>query len=97
MKRIKIYRNYGVLGSEGKNVYTYAGEATTAVASDELIVEVPATWELYENIYGKEMVTAPWGWNYDINEVLAGNKRPEFRVFNKEMKLEIFPLQIIEE
>lgn len=43
------------------------------------------------------MVTAPWGWNYDINEVLAGNKRPEFRVFDKEMKLKIFPLQIIEE
>lgn len=97
MAKIKIYENYGVLGEEGRSIYTYGGEAATAVISDELIVEIPDTWKLSENMFGMAMVTAPWGWDYDINEVLCGNKRPEFRAFNKEKKLKIFPLQIVTE
>lgn len=32
------------------------------------------------------MVEAPWGWTYDINEVLQGNKNPYFYALDKNMK-----------
>lgn len=97
MKKIKIYRNYGVLAAEKRNVYTYSGEAATATASDELIVEIPDAWKFYENAFGEGMVTSPWGWDYSIDEVLYGNIRPEFRAYDKEMSLRIFPLQVVAE
>lgn len=31
------------------------------------------------------MVTAPWGWNYEINEVLQGNEKPCFYAIDKNM------------
>lgn len=96
MTTINIYRNYGVLSAEKRNVYTYGGQHNTATCSDEIIVEIPDGWEIYESATGNKMVTAPWGWDYEINEVLYGNKIPQFRALNKDGELKYFDLKEIE-
>lgn len=95
MKSIKIFRNYGVLAAEKRNVYTYGAEHSQAVCSDEITVEIPEGWETYENDLGQTMLTAPWGWNYFINEVLSGNKNPYFQAYDKDFNLKRFELKEI--
>lgn len=82
-----IYRNYGVLGREKRNVYTYGGEESTATYSDEITVRLPEnnTFSLYKNEIGKLMVESAWGWSYDINDVLQGNDMPCFFAKDKDM------------
>lgn len=84
--KIKIYRNYGVLAAEKRNIYTYGAPYNTADCWEELTVETPEGWEPFENTMGKLMVKAPWGWDYEINEVLQGNERPCFSALDKDMK-----------
>lgn len=65
----------------------YGTEAATAVASDELIVSLPEKskgWEVYETAAGGLAVESPWGMQYDINEVLAGDKEPQFRTWDSD-------------
>lgn len=82
---IDLYCNYGVLGSEKMNVYTYGGEHPRATCSDKVTVVIPDTWELYENQMGQTMIMAPWGWSYDINEVLRPTKGiPAFCAVDKD-------------
>ena len=86
MKTIEIYINYGVLAAEKRNIYTFGAEHPHATCSDKMEVVVPEGWELYQNESGREMVTAPWGWDYDINEVLTDLKgRAAFRALDKNM------------
>ena len=86
MKTIEIYCNYGVLAAEKRNIYTFGAEHPHATCSDKMTVVVPDGWELYQNQMGQTMVTAPWGWNYDINEVLTDIKgRAAFRALDKNM------------
>ena len=49
MQKLEIYCNYGVLGSEKRNVYTCGGQHYHAVCSDRMTVVVPDEWELYKN------------------------------------------------
>lgn len=81
-----IYRNYGVLSAEYRNVYTYGNPHATAAAWDTLTVQIPDGWKMYENVFGEPIITAPWGLNYTVNELLAGDKEPEFYAFDKDMK-----------
>lgn len=69
-KNIELYRNYGVLGAENQDIYTYGISHSMAVVSDTILVKVPDEWELFENIYGETLIMAPWGWKYDINDLL---------------------------
>ena len=86
MKTIEIYCNYGVLAAEKRNVYTFGAEHPHATCSDKMTVVVPEGWELYQNESGQTMVTAPWGWDYDINDVLTDIKgRAAFRAMDKNM------------
>lgn len=94
---ITIFRNHGCLGAEKRKIYTYGGQAETAVCSDKLLVEIPAGWNLFEGCNGRVMVSAPWGWNYDINEVLTGNEFPYFLAIDKDMKSHKERLVIISE
>lgn len=82
---IKIYCNYGVLAAEKRNVYTYGAPHDTATCYDEMTAEIPEGWEVFENTTGNLMVTAPWGWDYEINEVLQGNEKPCFYALDKSM------------
>lgn len=93
---IKIYCNYGVLAAEKRNIYTYGAPHDAATCYDEMIVEIPEEWELYENNVGDLMVTAPWGWTYEINEVLSGDKMPCFKAFDNSMKLHRTFLKVVE-
>lgn len=81
--QIQIFKNYGVLGAEKRNVYTFGGEHEKAVCSDKLTVEVPKGWKLFENTFGQTMITAPWGWSYGIDEILGGNEHPCFIAIDK--------------
>ena len=86
MKTIEIYKNYGVLAAEKRNVYTFGAPHATATCNDKMKVVVPEGWEIYQNQSGQTMVTAPWGWDYDINEVLTDiNGRAAFRALDKNM------------
>lgn len=86
MRTIEIYCNYGVLSKEKINVYTFGAQHPHATCSDKMIVAVPEGWDVYENQMGQTMVTAPWGWDYEINEVLQGSKEPCFYAMDKDMK-----------
>lgn len=87
MKTIEIYCNYGVLAAEKRNVYTFGAPHATATCSDKMTIVAPDGWELYQNEMGRTMVTAPWGWDYDINEVLTDIKgRAAFRALDKDMR-----------
>lgn len=85
--KIKIYCNYGCLSAEKRNVYTYGCPDSTATCWDEMTVEIPEGWEAYENYMGRLVVTAPWGTNYIINEVLGGNEKPCFTACDREGRL----------
>ena len=41
------------------------------------------------------MATSPWGWDYEINEVLQGNEYPCFRAYDKGMNMRVFRLEEI--
>ena len=93
MKTIEIYCNYGVLAAEKRNVYTFGAEHPHATCSDKITVVVPEGWELCQNQMGQMVVTAPWGWDYDINDVLQGNEYPYFRAYDKNMNMKVFKLE----
>lgn len=95
--KIKIYCNYGVLAAEKRNVYTYGNPNPTATCWDEITVETPKGWELYENYMGELMVTAPWGANYTINDVLRGNEKPCFTACDRDRKLHRVFLTVVED
>lgn len=84
MTTMTIYRNYGVQAAEKRNVYTFGEPHPQAVCSDRLVAEIPQGWELYENQAGEGMVQAPWGWCYEVGQVLQGNKTPCFFALDRE-------------
>ena len=93
MKTIEIYCNYGVLAAEKRNVYTFGAAHPHATCSDKMTVVIPEGWEVFQNQMGQTMVTAPWGWDYEINEVLQGNEYPCFRAYDKDMAMKVFRLE----
>lgn len=88
MNEFKIFCNYGVLGAEKRNVYTYGNEHPCATCSDEMMVMLPdkKCFTLFENTDGRLMVVSEWGWQYEINEVLQGNEKPCFYAVDKDGK-----------
>lgn len=84
--RIKIYCNYGTLGAEKRKKYTFGAPHSAADCWEELTVETPEGWEAFENPMGELMVKAPWGWDYEINEVLQGDEKPCFFALDKDRK-----------
>lgn len=82
---IKIYCNYGVLGAEKRKKYTFGAPHATADCWEEMTVETPEGWEPFKNSMGELMVKAPWGWDYEINEVLQGDEKPCFYALDKNM------------
>lgn len=94
-KEMEIFVNYGVLGAEKRHIYTYGAEHPYAKCSEKIRVKIPQGWKFYTNYIGKEMVSSPWGWNYEINEVLGGDKYPCFRAFDKKKKKVVIPLEML--
>lgn len=92
---IEIYANYGVLAAEKRIVYTFEAPHATATCSDRMTVAIPDGWEVFQNRAGRTMVTAPWGWDYGIDEVLQGNEYPCFRAYDKGMNMRVFRLEEI--
>ena len=97
MKTTKIYKNYGCLAAEKRIIYTHRMPQSTAVCSDEITIEIPEGWEPYENDAGNMLLMAPWGWGYDINELLGGNENPYFIAIDKNGKEKRIQLKIINE
>lgn len=60
MNDFTIYRNYGVLGAEKRNIYTYEAPHLRGVCNDELKVKLPddCNWKLCENNFGQTMIEA---------------------------------------
>lgn len=84
MKTIEIYCNYGVLAAEKRNIYTFGAKSERGTCADKMTVFVPDDWKLYTGQTGELMVEAPWGWCYDINEVLTDRQgHPAFSVLDK--------------
>lgn len=85
METIEIYCNYGVLSAEKRNVYTYGAAHPHSTCCDKMTVRVPDDWKLCEGQTGQVMVESPWGWRYDINDVLSDrNGDPVFRALDKQ-------------
>ena len=96
MKELTIYENYGVLAAEKRSVYTFGGPHSTAVTWEKLRVQVPDGWEAFENEAGDTIITAPWGWCYTVNELLIGDKAPEFSAVDDKQKVHRIVLRITE-
>ena len=90
---LEIYCNYGVLAAEKRNVYTYGAQHCNATCSDRMTVYVPEGWAAWDNPMGKTMVAAPWGWDYEVGEVLAGDKYPHFEAKDRDGKLRRYRLE----
>lgn len=95
IKTLDIYKNYGCLAAEKRNIYTYGMEEATAVCSDTLTVEIPDGWEIGKNYYGNLLLLSPWGENYTPNDILAGNEHPYFIVTDKDRKTHKYKLHVI--
>lgn len=95
-KVIELYKNYGCLAAEKRAIYTYGGQAGTAVCSDVVTVELPAGWDFYENVYGAGYVTTPDGNTHAINSILSGDEYPAFRIYDG-YQLKQYRLKIVEE
>lgn len=96
MKELTIYENYGVLAAEKRSVYTFGGPHSAAVTWEKLRVQVPDGWEAYENASGETLIKAPWDWCYTVNELLAGDKYPEFYAVDDKQKVHRIVLRITE-
>ena len=96
MKTIEIYRNYGCLAAEKRNVYTSGNSHATAAAWDKITIEIPAGYEAFENEFGETIIEAPWGMTYTVNELLAGDEKPMFRAYDADQKLHQVALKVIE-
>ena len=96
MDTIKIFENYGCLGAEKRSVYTAENPHATATAWDEMTVAVPDGWEAWKNDTGETIVSAPWGWNYSLSEILAGDKEPVFWVVDNHDKQHSVVLKIVD-
>lgn len=96
MDTIKIFENYGCLAAEKRSVYTVDNHHATAVVWDEMTVSVPEDWEVWESRSGATGVTTPWGVDYLVREILAGDKEPIFRVTDDNHKERRIPLKIID-
>lgn len=92
---LQIFKNYGCLAAEKRAVYTYGAEHPTAVCSDVLTVYIPEDWQIFENELGEVLLTAPWGWNYTVNEVLSGDEKPCFSGMDKNGKRFCTFLQVV--
>lgn len=79
---IDIYCNYGVLGAEKVNVYTYSNPHARAVCWDRLTVEIPAEWEVWESQSGETLLVDPAGVSHLIPEVLCGSNAPHLRYYD---------------
>lgn len=98
MKKIEIYKNFGVLGAEKRSVYTYGGEHPQATYSEKIAVTLPQNenFRLYETTTGELAVQSAWGWTYSIDEVLQGNKVPCFFALDKNQDGHMVYLDICE-
>ena len=94
-RTLKIYENYGALSAEYRSVYTYGNPNPTATTWDTLTVQIPDGWDIYESVSGEPIITAPWGYNYTVNEILAGDKEPEFYAVDKDNKRHHAVLKIV--
>ena len=87
MQTIEIYKNYGVLGAEKRTVYTFSAEHPHATYHDKIKVVVPDGWTIYQNQMRQMMITSPWGWNYNVDELLTNiNGRAAFRGMDRNMR-----------
>lgn len=84
MNTFKGYVNYGCLAAEKRPVFTAGAPDSTATVSDPVEYTVPDEWELGENAAGQTLVTAPWGWTYEPNELLEGKENPCFAGIDKD-------------
>lgn len=82
----KGYANYGCLTAEKRTVFTAGNPNTTATVSEPVEYTLPVGWKLSENYQGSLIITAPWGWNYEPNELLAGKENPLFEGYDKDGK-----------
>lgn len=79
----KGYANYGCLAAEKCAVWTAGAPQPTATVSEPVEYTVPEGWGLSESAMGDPIITAPWGWDYNPNELLLTTKEaPYFSGFD---------------
>lgn len=81
------YINYGCLGAEKRQVWTAYTEHANATCSDRVKITLPKDWSLLETCSGGITVLAPWGIEFQLWEVLAGNEQPYFVAYDKDGKM----------
>lgn len=96
--KFEIYKNYGVLAREKREIYTYGGEHPQATCSDKITVELPENkfFSLYENFMGDLMVETADGHKYMINDVLYGREKPCFQAYDEDGKQKRVYLEEVE-
>lgn len=85
-KTFNGYINYGCLAAEKRPLFTAGNPHATATTSVPVEYAIPDGWELFETESGDVRVEAPWGWNYNPNDLLDGKENPYFSGIDKEGK-----------
>ena len=96
MSTIKIFKNYGCLAAEKRNVYTYGTEQPTATCADEIVVKIPDGWKVI-NSENDILLESPWGWTYNPNDLLNGNEKPCFMGYDRDGRIFNIPLKVVEQ
>lgn len=91
-----IYANYGVRAHEKKTVYT---TTPISVVCDKLTVEIPASLNPYITVMVEVGIEPDNSWCYGLYEVLTTTtgKRPAVRYYDRDGKMHIEALTIIED
>ena len=83
---VDLYKSYGVLGAEKRNVYTVHNPASDIF--DIITVRIPNGVDLMYGEGGHLLVIfEDNAYMYEISEVLSGNEYPHFEYINKNEKL----------
>lgn len=78
------YVNYGCLGAEKRAIFTAGNPEATATTSEPVEYTIPDEWKIELNASDNVIITAPWGWKYEPNELLQGNQDAYFGGYNKD-------------
>lgn len=68
---IKAYKNYGVLAHEKAPTYTVGMPDSTAVLSEEVVINIPEGFSVSENAAGEKLIDTPDGITYLVSEMIS--------------------------
>ncbi len=82
---LRLYENIGAALHERSAYYTIDKPDSTSKKINELNVMIPDEWELFKSYFGNDMVSTPYGFDIELNNILSCvDGEPAFKVRKKD-------------